>query len=228
MNMTAKQVKEELIEDMKRIFDNPTAFTLNSLFIIPATKDKLMVAIKIKDFAGKGTPASKYLSAQIEGGTRAPKSTEKKLRNIGKLNPGGYVMPGKGLKLNQYGNVAGSKYTQILSAVRAFEEAGYTMNRVGSTRKRGRPKKGEKAAPLTTNERYFVIHNGSKSSLKPGVYYRSGSRTSGKIKPILIFTKAPHYSKKFEFFELAVKHYKEKIQENTNKATAIIYGKGTP
>lgn len=212
MNMTAKQVKEELIEEMKKIFDNPTPFTLNSLFVIPAKPDKLIVAIKIKDFAGKGTPASKYLSAQIEGGTRTAQGKEKKLRNIGKLNPNKYAMPGKGVKLNKYGNIPGSKITQILSSLKAFEEVGYQMNRTKDSIKRN-----------PNQNKYFVIHDGSKSHLKPGVYYRSG-KNGKNIKPILMFTKAPHYNKKFKFYELSVKHYKAKLQSNVNKASSIVFG----
>ena len=218
MNMTAKQVKEELIDEMKKVFDNPTPWTLNSLYVIPAKPDKLIVAIKIKDFAGKGTPASEYLSAQIEGGTRAQKKSEKQLtRNVVGFNSNNYIMPGKGLKLNKYGNVTSGKMTQILSAISAFTETGFNANKTKDSIKKN-----------PNQDKYFVITKAMGSHLMPGVYYRVG-KGGKKLRPILIFTDAPpHYNKRFEYFELASKYYQSKIQANTDKATAIVYGKGTP
>ena len=217
MNMTAKQVKEELIEEMKKVFDNPTPFTLNSIYIVPAKPDKLIIKIGIKDFAGKGTSAAEYLSAQIEGGTRAQKRSEKQLnRQVVGFGTSNYIMPGKGLKLNKYGNVTQGKMTQILSAISAFTETGYNANKTKDSIKKN-----------PNQDKYFVITKGSNSHLKPGVYYRRG-KGGKKIVPVLIFTDSPRYSKRFHYFELAVKFYQEKIQANTGRATAIVYGKGTP
>jgi hypothetical protein len=80
INRTARQVEAKLKQEMARVFDRPTPFTLSSIYVIPSTKYNLTAVVGIKDSAAKGTPASKYLLAEIEGGPRHAKRSEKALQ----------------------------------------------------------------------------------------------------------------------------------------------------
>lgn len=61
MTRTAQAVRDVQLTEMRRVFDRPTPYTMNSLFVQPATKRRPQAAVGFKEFAGKGTPAWKYL-----------------------------------------------------------------------------------------------------------------------------------------------------------------------
>lgn len=184
LNQTATEVKKELVAEMKKVFDNPTPQTLNSLFIKNATKHNLSATVKIKDFFGKGTPASIYLSAQIEGGGRAQKKSERRLAELGLP---AYFVPGQGMKLNKYGNIPASQLVKILSGLKAFNDAGYDANRTSNSKKKNK-----------TLAEYFVITK--RGRLLPGVY----QRLKNTIKPLLIFIYKPNYNKRFDFARVGI------------------------
>lgn len=130
INDTARlDAKPAVQEEMKRVFDKPTPYTLNSIYTKLNTAD-MSVDIGLKEWGGKGTPAAEYLKPQVFGGGRPMKRSEKYL--------GSYYVPGAGARLNQYGNMTGAAITQILSALRAFPEVGYLMNVTKGSRKRNR------------------------------------------------------------------------------------------
>lgn len=213
MNKTIKEVKEDLKDEMKKVFKEPTPFVLNSFWLKFASEEKLIVSIEIKDKWGSG--AVEVISPHIEGGSRPAKSSEKRLRESGSLSSNRYYVPGSGVKLNKYGNIPGPKIVQILSAASAFVDAGYDANRTKNSIKRN-----------PNQNKYFVIKDGTKSHLKPGIYYRSG--TGGKnIKPILIFVNSPNYKKRFMFFQLSEKFYRAKLVNNISNAYNSVT-KGTP
>lgn len=199
MNYTARKVKEAEEREVRDVFDRPTRNTQNAFYVKPATKRKLTAEIGIKDDAGKGVPASKYLLAQITGGTRRLKRFEVALRSVGVLPSGYWAVPGSGARLDAHGNMSAGQIVQILSYFRAFPEVGYSANitdkRRASLRKGGKRKLGYE---------YFVGSPGN-GTLPLGVWQRfhfagggfSGGRTA--IRPILIFVSRSLYEKRFDF-----------------------------
>src|ERR1035441_633525 len=65
LTRTAQLIKAAEVDEMRRVFDRPTPWTLNSVFITPATKDNLIARVWLKQDAAKGTPAAKYLLSEI-------------------------------------------------------------------------------------------------------------------------------------------------------------------
>ena len=187
VNDTAKEVKAELVNEMKRVFDRPTNYTLNSVFIKPATKRDLTAIVGFKEWGGKGTPASKYLAPQMFGGNRGLKRSERSLQRAGLLPSGMYWTPGKGARLNSHGNISGGQITQILSVLQASVDTAQNM----TARSRVKNRKPRE---------YFVGKPGG-GRLPLGVYERRGR----KIKPVLVFVKSPNYKPRFLFFETAEK-----------------------
>jgi hypothetical protein len=155
----------------------------------------MSVDIGLKEWAGKGTAASEYLKPQIFGGPRKMKRSERYL--------GSYYVPGAGAKLNQYGNMSGAQITQILSALKALPEVGYMANRTERSRKRNKKFRN-----------FFMIRNPG-SHLHPGVYEKLAN---GRIKPILIFIRSPHYMIKLEWFDVIRKAISKNIQSRFNQA----------
>src|SRR6185369_12985592 len=66
LTKTAKAVEVAEKHEMSDVFDRPTPNTINSTYVKPATRQTLTAEVGIKNFAGKGIAASKYLAAQIK------------------------------------------------------------------------------------------------------------------------------------------------------------------
>lgn len=189
------QIAQRSIKDaMPHTFDRPTPYTLNSLYLKPATKTNLEALVKIKDESFKGIAANKWLHAQVAGGVRNLKRSERSLQIKGYLKSGEQIVPGKGVALDGYGNVRGGQMSKILGALQANSDP--MQNETTASRKRGRSKKRK--------AEYFVGSPGG-GRLPRGVYARTGFAFGSAIKPVLIFTKAGRYRKRFPFHDIVTK-----------------------
>src|SRR5262245_27601209 len=117
LTWTARDMQGAIKAAMPAIYDRPTRFTIEGVFLRAATKDKLEAYVFLRDEATKGTPPVKYLVPTVYGGHRKPKRFELALRAAGVLGPGELTVFGSGATLNTYGNIPGSKIGQILSRV---------------------------------------------------------------------------------------------------------------
>lgn len=195
LTRTAKDVQKVVVKQMKIDLDNPTPFTLKGTYVKTANKkDPIMDAsVGLKDHIPKGTAAAKYLNPQIYGGERNIKRSERHLKSTGKMPSTLYLVPGQALKLNKYGNVTKGTMTKIISQVKGFDEVGFTAN-----------KKGTSAL--------FVLKK-ENGKLKPGIWARKG----GKVKPMLMYVKKPHYKKKYKFFEVGNKTRDKVFKSHWNR-----------
>lgn len=209
LNATAQHVKQALQDDMKRSFDRPTKYTLNSLKMTSAKKTNLVASVWFKD-----PPRGKhYLEPQVYGGKRDLKSWE--------VNMGGrFIMPANGTKLDQYGNLGRGMITKLRSMFGRQDVAGFDSMAKG---------KGNLS-------QYFRV-NKTKGNLHAGIYERvQGNETAGRvgrymvarglakgkkgalkelnkrtralyprgIKAVVIFSdKKPSYGKRFDFYHVA-------------------------
>lgn len=204
LNDVAVMVKDAERKEMENVFDNPTPYTLNSVFFKKATKQKFEVNIIVRNEAAKGTPPVKYLEPQIFGGTRRAKSSERQLREKGLMDDNMFYAPGAGARLNKYGNISPGQIVQILSALKSFREAGYTSNyNENSTRKSKNP----------LASKIFVQKEWGKA-LYPGVY----QRTKTGVKPLLIFLENPQYKERFNFFKVGEQIYDANFENKFNEA----------
>lgn len=195
LTKTAQDVLDAEKREMKDVFDRPTPYTMDSFYIRPASKTKLVASVGIKDFAGKGTPAIKFLSAQINGGARKQKRFERALQSVGALPSGYYAVPGSGAKLDAYGNLDRGLIVQLLSYFKAFPEMGYKANMTDKRKAalaKGNAKKGVMGVT------YFVGSPGDR--LPIGIWGRYSLGHGSAIKPILIFIKSAHYQPLLDFY----------------------------
>jgi hypothetical protein len=202
LTKTAGDIKAAEIDTMKSVFDRPTKFTLNSLFVKPATKRDLVAEVFFKDGFGS-IPAWRYLGPQVEGGARVHKAHEKRLIRQGLMKPEEFAVPGKGAKLDAYGNLSGSTIERILSQLGAAEQfAGYQANATNSRRSKAKKKKAGT---------YFLLRPGaggrSSRNVAPGIYHRSGK----EMVPVIMFVRPPRYQKRFPFYETARSTFDAKL-----------------
>lgn len=196
LTATAQAVQAAEVKEMADVFDRPTPYTLSGTFVKSATKDRLTAVVGLKDFAGKGTPASKFLTSQIRGGARNLKRFERALRSVGALPDDMRAVPGSGAKLDAYGNMDRGQIVQILSYFRAFPEAGYRANM--SERQRARLARGSRRTGAL-GFAYFVGRPGD-GKLPLGIWQRFRSAHGGTaLKPVLIFVRWAQYQAIFDF-----------------------------
>lgn len=188
LNNTGRAAKADLVQEMPRVFDRPTPYTLNSVYMKASTKTELRVIIGLKDDTFKGTPASRYVGPEIFGGGRSLKRFERALLARRLLPVGMMAVPGAAAKLDAYGNINRGQIVQILSALRAFGEQGYSANRTA----RGYGTKGPHAE-------YFVGRPG-RGKAPLGVWQRVGFAMGSAVRPVLIFVRANQYRARFDFF----------------------------
>lgn len=188
LSKTGVKAKNAIIAEMPRAFDRPTSWTLNGVFLKPATFADPAAEIMIKDFAPKGTPAIKYLAPGIYGGGRNVKRFERALQAAGAMPRGWYAVPTKDVKLDAFGNPPGSLITQILSAVRASPDP--MQNRTEASKKRSRGRQRD----------YFVITQ-KRGKLVPGIYERRQFGQGTGTRMLFVYTpKQPTYQQRLDFF----------------------------
>jgi hypothetical protein len=191
MTESAKKAQVALKAQTPRYVDRPTPFTLNSTFVRFASPRNLEAWVGFKDYASKGTPAAKYLQPMATGSVRRQKASERQLTASGVLPAGSFIVPSgvTPLKLNQYGNLTGGTYTQVLSRLKALGEQGYTGNVSGSRRSQAKRSQRD----------YFV---GRPGGLPLGIYARLGKRPkngglSRGFHTVFYVTRQPRYQPKF-------------------------------
>lgn len=207
---SVKQARDRLVAELPSIYQNPTPYTLNAFYLVPATKRKLSASIGIKDFASKGTPAERYLRPTIEGGSRNLKRAERALQAMGLMPAGRFAVPAAGADIDQYGNMRVGQIVAMLAALKALPGAPYTVNLAYKPRAR----RGKRRA-----EQYFAVIR-PRGGLQPGVYQRLTGRNHGRVVPVLIYVGAPQYQQRFDFYGLGSKYALEAFDEAFRKAYA--------
>jgi hypothetical protein len=203
LTKTAQDIKAAEVMLMKSVFDRPSRFTLNALYVKPAKKNDLVAVVEFKEGFGS-VPAWRYLGPQVEGGPRQHKSHEKRLIRAGHMKSDEFAVPGKGAKLDRHGNLSGSTIERILSQVQAAEQmAGYQANATNSRRSKAKRRK---------SGTYFVLRpdgaGRARASVAPGIYLRKNLR---EIVPVIMFVRAPRYNKRFPFYETARKVFDQRF-----------------
>lgn len=218
LTKTSQDVKEEIVKQMPLFIDRPTRWTLNGLYIIPATKTKLMAEIGYKDKSsirvtttnkGQGTPAAYYMEPNVEGGKRNLKGFELALQKAGILPPGMFIVPGEACTLDANGNIPHGLIMQILSYFKASKECVGLKSHMTPEGKAKRLKGTKKVRGYE----YIVSLGKGKSGpygqgqhLPAGIWIKEGYGDWGtRVRPIMMFVRTPSYQKRFPFYEIAQK-----------------------
>lgn len=196
---TAARARLDMRDRLPEVFDRPTPFTVNSVRFA-ADPEARSATLFISEDAAKGTPPAKYLAAEIRGGVRRDKRSERALVMRGIMAPDQQTVPGEGAALDGYGNVKRGLLTQLLSRLSAFGEQGYSANVSAKTKRQLRRRK---LAAASTGTDFFV---GKNRDGRPGAVYRVLGNHS--IIPVLVFTdRKAHYRSRLDFVGIANKSF---------------------
>lgn len=212
LNWTAADAQVEVQNEMRKVFDRPTPYTIRGVGVWRAKVSDPVARVGLKNAgAGKGTAAADFLRPQVYGGDRSMKRFEKALQRIGALPAGWMAVPASGAQLDAYGNMRRGQIVQILSALQAFGEQGYRANM--DAKGRARLAKGSKRS---YGREYFVSHgrgfrqgagswkHGRNQHLPAGVWMRQGGGLGKALRPVLIFVRGAQYKPRLQFHRVVV------------------------
>lgn len=195
---------------MRSVFDRPTAFTLNSLRVDPATKTRLVAVVKPKDAAADGRSADRWLGPEALGGARRLKAFERSMQAAGILPAGMSVVPGPAARLDVWGNWSRSDMNRILVAMRQGGTA-VAARRIDRLKAKGRTK---------ASGRYFALQQ-QDGELEPGIYERKGTRWGTGVRPVVLFTTGlPRYRRRFPFEAVAERVAAKEMQPTFERELA--------
>lgn len=195
LTRTAVDVKAGVQKQLPSVFDRPTPYTVNSLFVARATPEKLESEVGFKDSSTVGgrLPASRYLMPGVKGGPRRLKAFEKALARVGALPAGRFAVPGRGLQLDQHGNIPLGALREILAHLKAHSGKREKRNLTTARRLRSAQKK--------IGGKYIVISDEGEG-LSPGIWRKGAGRDD--VKPVVLFVRPPRYSPRFDFEGIAI------------------------
>lgn len=201
----AWKVRKDEQNEMERVFDNPTPYTLRNMYVKRATKKNLNAVVYFRNndqFGGSDyrffspeldTDDNSYLSPQVHGGTRNKKRSEWLLQRRGYIEPKEFLVPSRQQRKNKYGNVSRGEVQKVLSALHAQFDP---YNNETSTSKERKRKEGELG--------YFAIKRKGRAKDRsddriPGIYKRLKSRTQ------LVYLAVDHVNYKpiFKFYDVS-------------------------
>jgi hypothetical protein len=216
----AGDLREGFQKRLPETFDRPTDFTVRGVFTKPASKSELEAAVYFPDSEDEdGKSKREYIRPGAEGTAgRHQKRTEYLLTRIGALPVGWVTTPGKGAPLNQYGNLEGSVYRQIINVL----QIRYNKPKPVSQR-------AQKAATkLGVEALFFVVSPGANKLgrgggwLPPGVWkHLPGHR----ITQILKFVRKASYRPRFKLQDEAAPILDKQVPVRWNEAVALIADK---
>lgn len=214
LTRTAVSLRQALVGEMRTVFDRPTPYTLRAFEYQPATVAKPVAKVWLQGSAaraegaggGKAIPADTWMPPQIFGGLRRDKRSERQLKTKGLLPEGKYIVPGRGAKLDQYGNIKRGEVIKAMSGVRGFAYSGYDANATNSARSR---RKGNA-------KRYFVMYKGKDPI---GIAQRTGKGRSN-VSMVMAFVRRPSYSKRLPFYSIGEQHIERTLPIEFEKAFA--------
>lgn len=148
----------------------------NAFFIKSSNKNYLTAHIGYKDIQ------LRYMKWLLGGGDRVAKGFEVKLRSMGLLAAGYVTVPAQ-IKLDRYGNISKSTLSTILaqlaSGMKVFSGRGKRLHA----------------------DAVFVVKQGDRSRLHPGIWQRIERGTGSNILPLILFVPSARYraGKFFDF-----------------------------
>lgn len=224
LTRTALAVRDAEQREMRDVFDRPTPFTLNALFVEPATMAKPVARVGIKDNVGGARPATSWLRWQVFGGLRTPKAFERLLMQAGAMRSDDRAVPGRFARLDAYGNWSRGQLIQVLSQLRIESSTGssrslprFSFDDRGQDRRR---KQGVIKRAYQRAGGQFVAFPNGRGRLLPGIYLvRDTAWGRTDPKPILIFvSKAEYEAGRFDFPYVARKAIERNLGPELQRA----------
>lgn len=216
----AGDVRGGVQQELPRVFDRPTPFTLRGVSTKGATRADLTAQVFIPESqAAGGRKAREYMRPGAAGAAygRSQKKTEFLLTRLGVLPLGWVTTPGRGAKLDSHGNLSGRIYAQIINVLQLKAQV------VGG---RGVAERAKKTARrLGVDAIYFVVRPGGNRLgknggwLPPGVWRRL---SRGRIEQVLKFVRTARYEPRLNMRKVGVETVRRNVGVRWREAASII------
>lgn len=225
MTKTAVDARAEIRQQLPKIIDRPTPYTLNSMYVRKATRARLEAEVGFKDnFQSAPGQSKHYLMALINGGDRRTKRFEGRLILTGKMNRGERLVPTRFADIDRFGNVSRGQITKILSQLKAAVVSGDFSN--ASDSKRSRKKR--------SFEEYFwspgpggvvtYMRNGkqvtAKAHLTRGVWMVRRTAFGNAVRPIFYAKDGTTYRKQFDMAGIVQRVIEKNFSKNFDESLA--------
>lgn len=238
-NQTGYYVLNKYQQQMNNYLDRPVPYTLNSMYLQKSTPSTLAASVQWKDSSGGNISAGKYLQPEVFGGSRGQKKFERALQAKG-LIPNGFVaVPTDKAPLDSYGNVPGSYFVQILSAIGA--NPAFVQNKqIKKLRKlssvnliKGVAKaalaykaiQAKEARAKARAQKFFVVVKGDGNPLPIGVYERTSLDVGSIVVRVFNFVPTANYRTSFPFYDIGTAAAQAKFPEKLDEAIQTALGK---
>lgn len=198
LNWTAYDVRLAEQDEMRRVFDDPAPWTINSMMVDKASTSDPVAGVGWKE-TGARTPAGRYLIPQVKGGPRPPTPFEFRLIANGKLRSGEFLVPSRFAERNARGDLNPGQITKILSDLGSID----TARSYPGARNRGR----------RALETYYV----DRTSTVPGIYLNRGAR---RRLLVFVIVRQPTYRPIFDFEGVAKRYEKANFADKFARALA--------
>lgn len=198
INDTAFAARKAYQDEVRRVFDRPTAFIVEGVYVQQATVKKPEALVQTTERARSVVTPAKVLRAQAEGGKRKAKRYERALQAMGVLPEGWVTIAGRDAPLDAHGNISGAFIKQILNQFKNHATRLPRNAALGSKQDRAAARKRINALEKAGG-RYIVIRPGGRT--QPGIYLRE---LIGKgLTPMLIFARAATYRQRISMEDVA-------------------------
>ena len=211
LTWTAKDAQAAGTNEMRSVFDRPTAYTLRSLFVTPATKSSRVAVVGLKNRQLSKAPRTPtdVLGQQFVGGGRMVKRLEQMFAKAGLISSGEFLAPGAGAKIDAYGNLSRGLIAQIAAQLKLFTDS-YQW----SSKSKRSVMAAKKAGQM------FWSRGGH---LKRGVWMRDGRSA---VKPILMVVSSPQYRPLLDLHAITTKVVADRFPQHWRNSFASALSSG--
>lgn len=232
LTKTGQQVKVAEQLEIASNVTSPTPYTSRAVYLQTATKTRLEARVWLKD----GNRPEHYLLPLIEGGSRPLKRFEQRLRMLGYMGADERAVPGTAMQLDAYGNVSRGQIVKILSQLRTDVVSGVSQNATNSKRSKAKRATVQYFASQGSGSQHPGWAQRKRAMfgqhLPRGVWERRVHAWGSSVRPVLLFVKGTAYTKRIDFFGVAIRVIDQNLKANAERAvgeamaTAGFTGKG--
>lgn len=184
INKTAQAVRAAEYDEMRRVFDRPTPYTLRSVYIKPSDKRRLVAEVWLKGYERDAFKTTHFIGPQIFGGPRRERRSEHLLRSRRMLQSDEFLIPARNAKRDQYGNLSRGPLQRALSNL------GVQFDPYQNTTARSAKRNAKRKRPRS---QFFLREiDGVKAVWEQ-------RRRNGSITPYLIVVQSPRYKPRLDF-----------------------------
>ena len=195
-----RATQDRMPTELQRRFDRPTPYTLRSVKVEFANRNKLRSVVGFPSSEeASGKSKNEFIRPGALGtSSRRQKRTEYLLTQKGYLPAGWITVPGSHSKrtlLDGYGNIPGSIYKQIIQSLQ-IRPKGRAVSKASQRR----------AASLGVASEFFAVAPGTNKLGKNGGYLPAGvyRRTRKGLQQYLLFVKHASYEKRIDMRQVGI------------------------